>query len=50
MYAGARRVFEATVREVGNAYQAGSTTVLLRVSQGSAIVTTLTQNGQWHVH
>ncbi len=44
--AGATKVFDATVREVSNAYQAGSTSVLLRVSQGSAIVTTPAQNGQ----
>ena len=40
------KVFEVVVRTVANFYQAGSTVVFLRVSQGSAVITTHSQNGE----
>ncbi len=38
-------MFEVIVRGVANIYQAGATRMLLRVSQGSVVVTTSSQNG-----
>ena len=39
-------MFEVFVKDVSQVYQAGSTLVFLRVSQGSAVVTLETQNGE----
>ena len=44
-HTGENKVFEVLVRELSNIYQAGSCLVFLRVSQGSAVISTKTQNG-----
>lgn len=41
---GSKKIFEIKVREVSHVYQAGSTLVFLRVSQGSAVITLESQN------
>ena len=44
--AGKEKVFEVIVRSETNVYQAGSSLLFLRVAQGSAVITTKTQNGE----
>ena len=39
-------MFEVLVKTASNVYQAGSMLIFLRVSQGSAVIATRTQNGE----
>ena len=45
LISGGSKVFEVIVKDVSCVYQAGSDLTFLRVPQGSAVITTETQNG-----
>ena len=44
--AGEEKVFEVLVKSASQVYQAGSLLVFLRISQGSAVIATRSQNGK----